>query len=580
MRVRAIAVASDRSSAVGSVELECTEHGLYVGYQGVGAFSEGYAPAAVTHGTAVTVPYGAIEDVRLESDRVFLKVDPKYTPHDRLLLASFSAGDGPDPQQRRRRRLIVRVGIGAALVVTVLVASLTLPNMAPRAGAIAGIVVGCLAASAVLIVGLLVDRLIAHGGPDSDEARIAWVSELAAKVPNISVSRARPLPDVEQTLVAFQNWLPRSTSAIALTLTGCLLAAVLTSSWLLDEHPEPKTASARSPSPPEPAPAAPAPPEPPATAADPAVTARSQPQPQPQPAPPPATGTQATLSGSCTCARADSVLWRRPIPRLSTLLIERRERPHKDHVHLELELAAVNNGDENVDELTLHVQFFERDPPPSKKRYPTKNRPLYFEGPLLPGQAIKWHVDARGTEFEVENPIHDTLAPSGEDAAPTNRLAMLLEANHRPVRLHGAMMLAFLSDPRARKAALDLKEALRQDEAPYLDRLVRALGDVRACAIDAKGVGPTRTVSMCVHNTSDQPQTGLGMRVRALDRQFDPKKPVAPPPIVIAEKTIELSGQLAPKTGAKTSVVVDTTNTDRIEPESFEVFVDRYDLLY
>jgi hypothetical protein len=265
---------------------------------------------------------------------------------------------------------------------------------------------------------------------------------------------------------------------------------------------------------------------------------------------------------------------------LSTVLIERRERPHKDHVHLELELGVVNNSDESIHELTLHVQFFERDPPPSKKRYPTKNRPLYFEGPLVPGQAVKWHVEARGTEFEVEIPVDDRLAPSGEDTAPTNRLATLLDANHRPVRLHGAMMLAFLGDPRARDAALELREALRQDEGPYLDRLVWALGHVRACDIRAEGVGPKRTVSLCVHNTTDEAKSGLGMRVRALDREFDPAKPVAPPPIVIEEKTLKLTGTLGAKAGARAQVVIDTTNADRLDAEAFEVFVDRYELLY
>jgi hypothetical protein len=48
MRVRAVAAASERSNAVGSVELECTPHGLVIVYLGLGSFSEGYTPGALT----------------------------------------------------------------------------------------------------------------------------------------------------------------------------------------------------------------------------------------------------------------------------------------------------------------------------------------------------------------------------------------------------------------------------------------------------------------------------------------------------------------------------------------------------
>jgi AcrR family transcriptional regulator len=53
MKVRAVAIASDRSNAIGTVELECTPHGLVVVHLGVGAFSEDYAPAALTSRTSI-----------------------------------------------------------------------------------------------------------------------------------------------------------------------------------------------------------------------------------------------------------------------------------------------------------------------------------------------------------------------------------------------------------------------------------------------------------------------------------------------------------------------------------------------
>ena len=95
MKVRAVAIASDRSNAIGTVELECTPHGLVLVHLGVGAFSEDYAPAALTSGTRVLVPWSAIDEATIENDRVFLAFDAALSPHHRLLLANFSGGGRP-----------------------------------------------------------------------------------------------------------------------------------------------------------------------------------------------------------------------------------------------------------------------------------------------------------------------------------------------------------------------------------------------------------------------------------------------------------------------------------------------------
>ena len=57
------------------------------------------------------------------------------------------------------------------------------------------------------------------------------------------------------------------------------------------------------------------------------------------------------------------------------------------------------------------------------------------------------------------------------------------------------MMLAFLGDPRAREGALELREALREDEAPYLARLLQALGELRVCQLSVAGSGAVRSLS-------------------------------------------------------------------------------------
>src|SRR5690606_16286495 len=176
----------------------------------------------------------------------------------------------------------------------------------------------------------------------------------------------------------------------------------------------------------------------------------------------------------CRCERADSALWSLEFPRLSTLLIEQKSRPHKDHRHLELELAVVNNGNQRLREVNLMVQFYEGD-----AKRPTKQRPLHYPASLRPGQAIKWHVEARGTSFSVHNPVRDVL--QSEQLASADDFAELLTANHRPVRLHAAMMLSFLRDDRAKGGALKLREALRESEAPYLDRVLATQSDLLTC---------------------------------------------------------------------------------------------------
>ena len=87
----------------------------------------------------------------------------------------------------------------------------------------------------------------------------------------------------------------------------------------------------------------------------------------------------------------------------------REEDERKDKNYTEAVIGIVNNSSDPLRDVALSVEFFERDPPPSSKRYSTAIRPLFFEGPLLPGQAIKWDVQARGSEFDVHNPLTGTV---------------------------------------------------------------------------------------------------------------------------------------------------------------------------
>lgn len=572
MKVRATAVAAERANAIGSVELECTPHGLSVAYLGVGAFSEGYAPGALTMGTRITVPWAKVEAARVEGDQLFLAVDPELTPHHRMVLTAFSTGDYAHHHEAFKQRLVVWIGAGAAALVAAMVSALTLPRFAPRAGAGAAVAIGGVAALAILCVGLLADRQLGRVGVEGDAAREAFALELSRYLPSLVRLRDKPAPAEKPfTLPSFEGWLPRTTAAVVITLTACLLGAVLTARWLLTPARESRevavlaTGEAERPEPPLEEPKNVAPPSP-----------KQAPPPSAEATQPSAPST--TLEGRCTCTRSSSPLWSAPIPKLGVLVLGRKLVSGPVRKRLEIDIAAVNNGDQDLREIAMSMTFYEQDPPPSNKRYPVANRAVYFEGPLTPGQAIKWNVEARGTAFEVDRPLHGEIGPAGEGAAPANMVAELLNANHRPVRLHGAMLLGYLGDPRAKEAALKLKEAMRDDEGPYLDRLVRALSDVKTCDLRVSGDGAERSVEACVFNGSNEPRDRLALRVRALDAAVNPSEPTEKPPSVVAEATFALGAELAPQAGVTARAKLDVSKASGTAV-AFEAFADREDLL-
>ncbi|HVW30061.1 MAG TPA: hypothetical protein VHC69_32095 [Polyangiaceae bacterium] len=605
MRTRAVAIPSDRSNAIGSVELECTPLGLLIVHHGVGSFQSGYAPGALTHGTQIVVPWTQIREAAPEGNRLFLAVDEGLTPHHRLLLSGFTQGDPPPLVERRRQRLLIRLGTGAGMLVLGLLVAITVARISTDGGASLGVLLGCSAAGAVFIAGMAFDHRLGREGADSEGARLAFVTELSSYVPSLAAATdsARtapppPPPAPPEPMPSLQMLLPRTTTAVVITMSAALIAAMLTANWLSrtpvraaregDENPasapppaperlEPiaaetkpvATAMAAVPSPAAPPPAAPSP----ASAPSPSPTAAAR-------AAALGSAESVTLSGGCTCKRADSLLWQDGLPRLSTVLIERHTKVHNNHPHLELEIGVVNNWDQSLPEVSLLVRFFEREPPPSNQRTPTYDRPLYFQGPLAPGQAIKWHVEARGNDFEVNGAASPMLDPTGADAAPVGLVYDLLKAVHRPIRLHGAMLLAYLGDPRAKEGALGLREALREEEAPYIDRLLWTQSDVRTCQVTVAPGGSSRGVRACVFNASSEPREHLAMKVRALDKTFRYDTPIEPPPLVVAEHVWKLEGQIGPGQGALASVVLETENPDGIAPRAFEAYADRQDVVF
>ncbi len=576
MRYRAVAVASDRSNAVGTVELECTPHGLFVAYVRVGAFSEGYAPGALTSGTGLTVSWSEVTEARVEGDQVFLSLDPKLTPLNRFVLTQFASGLALPAEELAKRRLVVRIAAVAAALVGALILGAFGARASAENSASAGIGLALLAAVVLGTIGFVVDRNLAVNG-DPAVALAGFSMELSHYLPTLlrlpqPQTPPRPLPDISE----LQGLLPRTTVAIVITLTAGTLGVLLVARWVSTNQNQVNRVASQVLEPRRPAAV---------ERAQPAADARRSAAPvTPAAAPaPPQNEAGVTVGAECRCVRADSALWARPLPRLSVLVLSQRVRlgknpdENKRKKYLELEVAVVNNSNQELEEVALLVLFYDRDPPPSNRRNQVSNRPLFYAGPLLPGQAIKWSVEAEGTEFEIQNPIVGDIGPDGEDSAPTNRLFTLLSAHNRPVRLHGAMLLAFHGDPRAKEGVLGLREALREDEAPYLTRLIQALSDVRPCRVKINpGSGERRSGSACLFNASKEPRRDLGLKIRGLEHPVATDSPLADPPNVLVESTVAIPGELPPDSGRVVSFTLDLEGK---RPEAYEAYADRYDLL-
>ncbi|HKY35275.1 MAG TPA: hypothetical protein VJN18_05000 [Polyangiaceae bacterium] len=578
MRFRATAISSERSNAAGAVELECAAAGLTLAYRGVFAMSDGYVPGAVASGAEVVVPWPALLETTLEGDRLFIEVDSRITPLNRLCLTTFAAGaEDLPPRELIRRRLVVRIA-SVGLAITAALAVFTGARGAGAGPSLSlSVSAAVLTALSVLAVGFWADRFVAAPSArwTGDVARELFLSELSRYRPVVTRAPAALPPPRPPLLFYFERLLPRTTAAIVITLSAAVLGALLTTRVIvLDEDGARRPARAALPN--EDAP--PNRPEPRAALTP--VADKPAPS-KPSAAPPaPPSGDAVRLGDACRCVRADSALWQTPIPKLSLLVLSQRVRKGRGEdenqrkKYLEVELGVVNNGKSDIPELSLLVEFFERDPPPSNKRYSVSTRPLFFEGPLRPAQAIKWSVEAQGVEFDVHNPIPGDVGPFGDDAAPSNLFAELLSANHRPVRLHAAMMLSFLSDPRAQGAVLELREALREDEAPYLNRLLQAQAAVKVCKLEVNV--QAHSGSACLFNASSEPRKDLGLRVRALGAEVSHGDPVGQPPEVRAESSYHVPGELPPSDGRTASFSFDLRGQ---RAETFEAFADRYDLL-
>lgn len=587
MKVRAIAIATARTNVIGSVELSSTPEGLRLTYLDAAQLGGDGAPVAFQPGTERLVAWTDVHDARVVGNTVLLDLEVGPTLRHRLMLVRFSFGNDKSPHEIRQRRLLLRAFAIAAGIMSIAVSAAVLPRISPHLGLFFGLGLGVVVAALITLVGLAADHFITTGGHPSTLVREIFIGELMSTLPRLPREPGTLVPLTSRLrLPSLEGILPRTTLAVTITLAGALLAAMVMAKWVFwGNHTQAHEAA--------PALAQPRFDEPfeaPATklvgalaAVVPAPTAvvSSNPAALPQAvasAPAQANSAGAAARGPCTCSRADSPLWREPLPRLTPLVLATRRFPHKTHEDIELELAVVNNSDRPLGNISLLVEFFEADQSNVTRLSSVESRTVFFEGPLGAGKAIKWHVEERGTTFKIHPPtsngliIDDAIGPLGEGAASAAAFTDLLHANNRPVRLHAAMMLAYLGDRRARSGVVELGEALRDSETGYLRRLLEATGDLMACQVEVAATGNPRMLRACVYNSGTNPASSAKVTLNLLDSVISPKDPIAPPPQIQAERAFTITTAIAPKTGLQFETPIEWSDLPQ-KPVSYELLV-------
>jgi hypothetical protein len=573
--VRCTAGPDPRANAVGTLVLECTEQGLILLYLGVATHRSGYAPGPPASGM-LRVPWSAVNASPAGDRLLLLEIDPALSPHNRLLLSRFQSADALHPLERRRRQQLIAVsaaaiGLMAALVLlSARVGSLTwLGAVAALAGALG---------TALLVLSLGLARRVGAlpSMPTSDAAFLDLSEELSRYLPALLTSASPWVPEPRAPFwspARLEQLLPRTAVGIAIALTASGLATVLTSVWLL-RSPTPVWAGGAG-----------GPEAVPGDAVPQTEVALLPVEPMlplvPVPATPPtpttpsgATSDRLLLGASCECARPASILWDTGVPRLATLVSGRRDDWQKGHPHISFELNAINNGDRPLERLSLRAVFYEDSRKNPSGRRIVADRPLYYQGPLAPGSAVSWRVEARGSSFEVLAPDLGALDEYGGQTAPPDAFDRLGRDRHRAVRMHASMMLAFLGDERARPHALELRSEGRELEVPYLNRVLQAVTPLRACEVVVNSQRTTtHEIECCIQNVGKRPAADITLRVRAVDGRSDARSPLTAPPLVFAESSYRLGGVLEPQTGRAVELSFETAPTSP-SPLLFEYVVE------
>ncbi len=484
---------------MGPVRLTCQARGLRVDLLRVGRFSAGFAPAGLCDAKSFVVPYKAVRGMLREGAILHLSLDPHAAaPYNRFALTRF----GHDPLSVLLRAFRLRTALGAfGWFVPLPLAALAMWLLPAGQGLGVAAVGAMVALVSWRLLGAITAWLTGGGAPSarlcdrferavSARLGLTLADEPGSLRPMALRDGAADAPTPAAALsVSFRPKLFAAAAALAL---GMSLTAVhlvqrfgvqASIPWPVDTALRGVAGPARA-------------------RADAAHAAGMPDHP------------------SCSCQRVASPLWQDGLPQLSIMIMPvdgemdevwlslgesytptlRNERKPR----IAFDLAVVNNSTEVFDTVDLVVTFARRDA--QGKRRALLERGLHWPAKLRPGEAVKWRVKASGrTELKVDSRHDRRLDSPGVETAPADAFAELDEARLPVVRLHGAMMLSYLRDPRAEphaRALSDLTPAMEVARSRILETQV-PLGvcDVRPT--------PDGRTEMCVFNDTDQLHRGV-----------------------------------------------------------------------
>lgn len=523
LRVRAIAVATDRSNVFGTVELACLAGGLEIRFVTVGGTAPGYAPKPLVAGARVLVPYAKIQDVAREGARLRIEVDPACTPFNRLSLAHLTTDvwvhHGDAIERRRRIRSTSHVASLFAWMPAVWLAR----EVAPDAGLASYAVIGVAAGALAVFAGSYLASAVPVPRAPAIDVREALVAELFVMgatprtEPDAAKARAGDLEPADPLVEARETALFVRVSATVLAVVVALAALRLGRDVVAERAPAtastglaPQPATARELGATSEAPRAP-------TAPVERVEAKDA-----SDAP-----VDVAALARCVCARAESPLWKTGVERL----VVRAVRVGAVGGAGEHEVVAINASATPMRDVHIGVHLVRRAKRGSgEAREP---RALFWEGALASAQAVKWRVRERVERVEIDPTPEPPTDVAGE-LAPADAWFRLLAAHTPIVRLAAATTLAWLRDPRAGEAVARLRLERRDDARDELDEIERTLAPVVACDVAIARDAESVRLRACVANLAETARTELSLRLSAGKPARDADTPISPVEIALA----------------------------------------------
>jgi hypothetical protein len=512
--VGALALAAPRANAVGAVRLTLAPEVLEVELLRVVGFSRGFAAGGVAEPVRFTVPYVAVRGLVRRGRMLYLALDPGViAPYNRFALARFTA----DPAEALTRAYLARALARWVSYLVPLPFGALVGLLAPGSLVSGALGRASLAALLALAAWFALREIVAWqswGGPLSDRSRDALEQAMAERLglfsepePEPATLDETPFPlgaarSLTRVRVAPDPPAPALSSRSIFTVAFAAIFAVVVMA-LAKRLGDPAAIPPRVET---------------LQAGLAAASRRAHDAVAPEPAEPGeeprAAPAGAAVGPRCFCQRAMSPLWAEGIPALQILTfageddlgsgaVPREDRPGSPRY--DLDVAAVNDGAQPIRDVRVTVTFARRNK--AGRRVGAVDRGLFWSGLLAPGHAVKWHVRAPGSEMKIDASVTGTLEDAGLDPAPAVAFAELTRSRWRAVRAHGALMLAYLHDPRGREAALALDGRTPEDRL-FLARIARAAAPVIAC--DAKIEGDR--LGVCVFNGASTPREGLELR--------------------------------------------------------------------